>query len=90
MLFKRKPHVIEAYQWFPGMLDAPGVRHVKANRVDLSQTRGILVDRPARHVVDTLYGEAAVVAGDWIITGLDGVRYPCKADHFHMLYEPLS
>lgn len=86
MRFRRKPLVIDAEQWFPG-LDVPGVRHLKANRVDLSQTRGILVDRPERHVVDTRYGEAQLAPGDWVITGIDGERYPCKPDVFAALYE---
>lgn len=26
--------------------------------------------------------------GDWIITGVKGERYPCRADIFEMTYEP--
>lgn len=88
MMYRKKPLIVEAWQWWPQLPGAPGVRHIKANRVDLSKTRGILVDRPERYVVDTQHGEAQVEAGDWIIKGINGEYYPCKPDVFAELYEP--
>lgn len=87
MKYRKKPLIVDAYQWFPGMLDTPGVRHVAANRVDLTKTRGILIDRPARYVVDTQHGEVQLEAGDWIIKGISGEYYPCKPDIFSKTYE---
>lgn len=87
MKYRKKPLIVEAYQWQPDMKDAPGVRYVQANTVDLSKTRGIIVDRPKRHVVDTQYGEAVLEPGDWIIKGVKGEYYPCKPDIFEATYD---
>lgn len=38
--------------------------------------------------IDTLEGGHNVCPGDWIITGIKGERYPCKADIFAATYEP--
>ena len=37
--------------------------------------------------IDTLEGGHIVCPGDWIITGVQGERYPCKSEIFHMTYE---
>jgi hypothetical protein len=38
--------------------------------------------------IDTLEGGHTVCPGDWIITGVQGERYPCKPDIFEETYEP--
>lgn len=86
--FRRKSFVIHAEQWFPDRI-VPGVRRIPANRVDLSKTRGILVDRPERHVCDTLHGEVEVYPGCWIIAGLRNEYYPCDPDIFAASYEEI-
>jgi hypothetical protein len=40
--------------------------------------------------IKTLEGCHAISEGDWIITGVKGERYPCKADIFEATYEPYS
>ena len=37
--------------------------------------------------IDTLEGGHTVCPGDWIITGVQGERYPCKPDIFVLTYE---
>lgn len=37
--------------------------------------------------IDTLEGKMHVIAGDWIITGVKGEKYPCKPDIFEATYE---
>lgn len=37
--------------------------------------------------IDTLEGGHIVCPGDWIITGLQGERYPCKPDIFVATYD---
>lgn len=37
--------------------------------------------------LDTLEGGHRVCPGDWIITGVQGERYPCKPDVFAATYE---
>jgi hypothetical protein len=39
--------------------------------------------------IDTLEGGHTVCPGDWIITGVNGERYPCKPDIFEKTYEPV-
>ena len=40
--------------------------------------------------IDTLEGGHTVCPGDWIITGVQGERYPCKPDIFEQTYEPVE
>ena len=37
--------------------------------------------------IDTLESGHVVCPGDWIITGVQGERYPCKPDVFEQTYE---
>ena len=37
--------------------------------------------------IDTLEGGHIACPGDWIITGVQGERYPCKPDVFALTYE---
>lgn len=39
--------------------------------------------------IDTLEGGHVVCAGDWVITGVKGERWPCKPDIFEATYEPV-
>ncbi len=50
----------------------------------------ILVDAvqaTERTVIHTLEGDMTAEQGDWIITGVNGERYPCKPDIFAKTYE---
>jgi hypothetical protein len=40
--------------------------------------------------IDTLEDGHNVCPGDWIITGVQGERYPCKPDIFAATYEPVE
>ena len=40
--------------------------------------------------IETLEGTMHANAGDWIITGVNGEKYPCKPDIFEKTYEPVS
>lgn len=40
--------------------------------------------------IDTLEGGHIVCPGDWIITGVQGERYPCKPDIFDATYESVA
>ncbi len=55
-------------------------------------------DKPCEHCgltmhvhgwIDTMEGGHIVCPGDWIITGVQGERYPCKPDIFVATYEPV-
>ncbi len=43
-----------------------------------------------REVIETLEGKMYAEIGDWIITGIQGERYPCKPDIFAATYEEVE
>jgi len=77
MKFRKKPVIIEATQWFKDG-DHPIVYKKQGSASDLWG------------YIQTLEGEMTVTPGDWIITGVKGEHYPCKADIFEMTYEPVE
>lgn len=40
--------------------------------------------------IETLEGVMHAEPGDWIITGVNGERYPCKPDIFEKTYEQVQ
>lgn len=73
-LFRKKPVVIDAVQWFKHG------DHIAVMRPTMGpQDRG---------VISTLEGALTVMPGDWIIRGVKGEHYPCKPDIFALTYEP--
>ena len=40
--------------------------------------------------IPTLEGDMVANTGDWIITGVNGEKYPCKPDIFIKTYEPVD
>ena len=101
MLFRKKPVVIEAAQWFKNgdhpddhpqgaNLDYEGavVRYFRHPDVP-GHTQCQKCAKPMHDHgwVDTLEGWHIVCPGDWIITGVNGERCPCKPDVFEATYE---
>ena len=86
--FRKKPVVIEAFQWWPEMGEVGGVRRISDT---LPRKARYLIDGGnvyAEWWVETLEGGHIVSPGDWIITGVKGERYPCKPDIFAATYDP--
>lgn len=81
--FRKRPVVIEATQWFPGVQIAGVVDERPA-----SDGGNGLSPEPAMAFIHTLEGTMRVSPGDWVITGVHGERYPCKPDIFAATYEP--
>ncbi len=73
--FRKKPIVIDAEQWFPG-----------------KEIEGVIVCPQGIQIpcIITLEGNLRVSPGDWIITGVNGEKYPCKPDIFDKTYEMLE
>lgn len=40
--------------------------------------------------INTLEGTMTATEGDWIITGINGERYPCRDDIFRKTYEAVD
>lgn len=87
-LFKKKPVVIEAHQFFGSSSEVESFRlwiagHVFRRPVirtgDLQQLQ-----------IETLEGVMSANPGDWIIKGVSGEFYPCKPDIFAATYEEVS
>jgi hypothetical protein len=85
--FRKKPVEIEAVQYFPelvdkieGLLQTPGEYGANYG----SGIPGVQVH------IHTLEGSMVVRKGDWIITGVNGEKYPCKPDIFEKTYEPVD
>lgn len=102
--FKKKPVVVECNQWFKNgdhpldyadgrSSDWEGAvvryfRHPDVSGMKVCEKCGNTMH--AHGWIDTLEGGHVVCVGDWIITGVQGERYPCKPDIFEATYEPAS
>lgn len=75
--YRKKPIIVEAEQWFYGK-EIDGVIY---KPMPIS---GLHIMPP---YIDTLEGRLFVENGDWIITGINGKKYPCKPDIFEKTYE---
>lgn len=100
MKYRKKPVVVEAYQWWVNVND-PDVRLREATEWERTHSKccvddarkcdkcGSLIDHHGW--IDTLEGGTGgaqvVCPGDWIITGVNGERYPCKPAIFALTYE---
>ena len=78
--FRKKPVVIEAVQFSFSADEWPAG-----------------VERPAEGEKGTMYGyiqtlegRMIVSDGDWVITGVNGEKYPCKPDIFEKTYEAVE
>lgn len=78
--FRKKPVVIDAVQWFPGVT-VEGVIHGPYISGD---------EQLYEAKCPTLEGVFGVTPGDWIITGVKGEKYPCKDDIFEMTYDAVE
>lgn len=93
MKFRKKPVVVEAYQWFKVapfeedvIRDVDYFRHPEIPGTKVCEHCGKTMHEHG--YMDTLEGGHTVCPGDWIITGVKGEKYPCKPDIFAATYEP--
>lgn len=97
MKFRKKPVVIEAWQWkgqgfdkWPVWLKRYEVKSHPDEPVGAIVYRtdsGLNLDLIA---IPTLEGTMTASPGDWIIRGIKGELYPCKPDIFAATYEPVE
>lgn len=81
MKFRKKPVVIEAICFEPGL--SPADFHAFVGSFD-----GVRMDSENhRCFIQTLEGVMRADEGDWIIRGVKGELYPCKPDIFEQTYE---
>ena len=80
--FRKKPVVIEAFQFHPAEQRGEVAAEVEAGIVQYTEDGTMLIH--------TLEGVMTAVQGDWIIRGVNGELYPCKPDIFEKTYEPVE
>lgn len=85
MRFRKKPVVIDAWQISYDSSTAP-------NWVMEAADQGRFRKTPSNDgiCVATLEGEMFGLLGDWLIKGVKGEIYPCKADIFELTYEKVT
>lgn len=81
MKYRKKPVVIEAFQWQGE--EVLGFERIVVGKDELGQEHYNLV-------IQTLEGTMYATEDDWIITGVAGERYPCKSDIFAATYERVA
>lgn len=82
--YRKKPVVIEAEQYKPGMEDGFEKVHHKDCFCCQDSCKGCIHYKP---YINTLEGRMYISENDFIITGIKGERYPCKPDIFHATYD---
>lgn len=79
MKFRKKPVVVEAFQFRAGEQDG---------RLCADQIAGnVRYPEDGTMLIRTLEGVMTAQPGDWIIRGVKGELYPCKPDIFEATYE---
>ena len=85
MKFRKLPVIIKAEQWFCQKDEIDGVGPYMFKGDDhCNHCSGYLKHHGW---ISTLEGGHIVCPGDWIITGIQGEKYPCKPKIFKATYE---
>jgi hypothetical protein len=82
MKYRKKPVVIEAFQYQAGMSDFP---EWATDKIDFAVSR-----RNDYIITETLEGDMRANPGDWVIKGVKGELYPCKDDIFRATYDEVT
>lgn len=89
--YRKKPVEIEAFQLDDRGLIGEDWFWDAVTRCDITTYNfGKHEPDPAYCVIHTLEGDMIANAGDYIIQGIRGEIYPCKADIFEMTYEAID
>lgn len=83
MKYRKKPIVIDAYQW-QGQPDRYWPEWLRCDPEDRVEVVGSAL------VIYTLEGKMLCELNDYVIRGVKGELYPCKPDIFEMTYEEVE
>ena len=94
MKYRKKPVVVEAYQW-ESWETSLAKQHewpqwLRDATWKAAHDTGSLFALDGRACIKTLEGAHAVSDGDYIIQGIAGELYPCREDIFHATYEAVT
>lgn len=94
--YRKKPVVIEAFQYDGDLIDGKGNSYVPEWAVNAFE-KGVLFysskddnSPPCELFIKTLEGTMLANVGDFIIIGVNGELYPCKPDIFEKTYEAIE
>ena len=91
MKFRKKPIVIEAFKLNnKGLIEECWFWKAVQNGTITPHNFKIFSPGPAWCEINTLEGTMIAKAGDYIIRGVNGEIYPCKADIFEKTYEEVT
>lgn len=79
--YRKKPVVVDAVQWFLGDKPLEGMVSYGDNTIEE------FPNYKEFYFIETLEGVHHVSDGDFVITGVQGEKYPCKPDIFKETYE---
>lgn len=85
MKYRKKPVVIEAF-----LYTGNHKRGTDLTWIDEAVDKDIIFYEYGQMVIDTPEGIMIANKGDYIIKGVKGEIYPCKADIFKMTYEKVN
>jgi hypothetical protein len=94
MKFRKKPVVIEAFQYDGDLRDSKGNIYIPEWAMEKFDEGVMFYDSldsespPCELFIRTLEGIHHVSVGDFVIQGVKGEIYPCKPDIFEKTYEP--
>jgi hypothetical protein len=84
MKFRKKPVIIDAWQWDGTWDDALVLKNnLMGGEATVTQEN----DGPVTFIIPTLEGQHIALPYDYIIKGVKGEFYPCKPDIFEQTYE---
>ena len=91
MKFRKKPIIIDAEQYKPGMEDGFNFYEITGKFICYRSKNAKTFPRAGRRpVIETLEGNHEITPTDWIVTGVKGERYPVKDDIFWMTHEKVE
>lgn len=88
MKYRKKPVVVEAFQFDGDLMDKTGTFYVPEWAEKAYKDGTMYCAGPSCELyIDTLEGTHHASVGDYIIKGVNGEIYPCKPDIFRKTYE---
>lgn len=86
MTYRKKPLVVEAFQYDGDLMYQDGTYYVPVWAVEAYKA-GTIFFQNGDAFIKTLEGDMKVDYLDYIIQGIKGELYPCKPDIFDLTYE---
>lgn len=90
--YRKRPVVVEAWRWLYTAEQEPEPEWVRNALNRWPDLNGVSpeFDHPdgPRMAVATVEGVAILLPGNWLVRGVEGELYPCRADIFEATYQP--